>query len=133
MQVIQLGFNLARKYFGITFIFFATILIGFVYYTYFATILPETAPNNPILLIISILFALWIMWAIGVTFFKSCYVGPGHPPSGLISREELQELRENPNYDSQFRYCKKCHYAKPERTHHDAITNTCILKMDHYW
>ncbi|RPA81517.1 zf-DHHC-domain-containing protein [Ascobolus immersus RN42] len=30
------------------------------------------------------------------------------------------------------RFCKKCQFRKPDRTHHCSSCNTCILKMDHH-
>lgn len=34
--------------------------------------------------------------------------------------------------DGKARYCKKCAYVKPDRTHHCSIYRRCVLKMDHY-
>jgi palmitoyltransferase ZDHHC2/15/20 len=34
--------------------------------------------------------------------------------------------------DGRARYCQKCSYAKPDRTHHCSICRRCILKMDHH-
>lgn len=34
--------------------------------------------------------------------------------------------------DGRARYCQKCNYAKPDRTHHCSICRRCILKMDHH-
>jgi len=34
--------------------------------------------------------------------------------------------------DGRARYCQKCSYMKPDRTHHCSICRRCILKMDHH-
>lgn len=34
--------------------------------------------------------------------------------------------------DGRARYCQKCSYMKPDRTHHCSICKRCILKMDHH-
>jgi len=34
--------------------------------------------------------------------------------------------------DGRARYCQKCNYTKPDRTHHCSICKRCILKMDHH-
>ena len=34
--------------------------------------------------------------------------------------------------DGRARYCQKCNYMKPDRTHHCSICKRCILKMDHH-
>jgi DHHC palmitoyltransferase len=34
--------------------------------------------------------------------------------------------------DGRARFCQKCSYAKPDRTHHCSICRRCILKMDHH-
>ena len=34
--------------------------------------------------------------------------------------------------DGRARYCQKCNYMKPDRTHHCSICHRCILKMDHH-
>lgn len=34
--------------------------------------------------------------------------------------------------DGQERFCKKCQFRKPDRTHHCSSCRTCVLKMDHH-
>jgi hypothetical protein len=34
--------------------------------------------------------------------------------------------------DGRARYCQKCNYMKPDRTHHCSICRRCTLKMDHH-
>ncbi|KAF9906942.1 palmitoyltransferase for Vac8p [Lobosporangium transversale] len=34
--------------------------------------------------------------------------------------------------DGKMRYCQKCHFEKPDRTHHCSSCKRCVLKMDHH-
>lgn len=48
-------------------------------------------------------------------------------PLGLSSTRRFTVKR-----DGKMRYCQKCKFEKPDRTHHCSSCNRCILKMDHH-
>ncbi|KAK5822725.1 DHHC palmitoyltransferase-domain-containing protein [Linnemannia elongata] len=48
-------------------------------------------------------------------------------PLGLSSTRRFTVKR-----DGKMRYCQKCKFEKPDRTHHCSSCNRCVLKMDHH-
>jgi palmitoyltransferase len=80
------------------------------------------------------------------SYFACAVTGPGHVPPGwhpFISdaeaAAELERLQTDPpDAASRLvglprpRWCKKCGAWKPDRAHHDSMTGSCALKMDHY-
>ncbi|KAI8900926.1 DHHC palmitoyltransferase-domain-containing protein [Globomyces pollinis-pini] len=54
-----------------------------------------------------------------------------------VSNDDLEEGEEQLicyqlKLDGSFRFCTKCDYIKPDRTHHCSTCNRCIHKMDHH-
>ncbi|KAF9562589.1 zf-DHHC-domain-containing protein [Agrocybe pediades] len=67
--------------------------------------------------------------------------GPANAPSRAESGgdggdEEEMSLRDalmpDEDFSSPGKWCRKCWAPKAERTHHCAICNMCVLKMDHH-
>jgi palmitoyltransferase ZDHHC2/15/20 len=54
----------------------------------------------------------------------------GHPHGSATTAHDYQTVTVSSSGDA--RYCKKCHCAKPDRTHHCSTCKRCVLKMDHH-
>lgn len=77
--------------------------------------------------------------SLGITWLRGPGIVANHhiiPPQFNDSDEDdvpLLHLRQHTRKaNGQVRFCKKCNVVKPDRAHHDSVTNTCILKFDHY-
>ncbi|CCX10010.1 DHHC palmitoyltransferase-domain-containing protein [Pyronema domesticum] len=84
----------------------------------------------------SIGFVLFIMtlWCYTYAVFTSpgTPVDNKHAYSHLPTSESGNIPSVTVKSDGQERFCKKCQFRKPDRTHHCSSCNTCVLKMDHH-
>ncbi|KAF8534050.1 DHHC palmitoyltransferase-domain-containing protein [Trichophaea hybrida] len=55
--------------------------------------------------------------------------GYSHLPTSEVSNAASAVTVKS---DGQERFCKKCQFRKPDRTHHCSSCRTCVLKMDHH-
>ncbi|TGZ82913.1 zf-DHHC-domain-containing protein [Ascodesmis nigricans] len=74
------------------------------------------------------------VWSYTYAVFKK----PGSPLdhkngySHLPTTETTSVSSVTVKSSGQSRFCKKCQFLKPDRTHHCSSCNTCVLKMDHH-
>ena len=66
-------------------------------------------------------FACWLSINVVVQFFNTCRLHPGHPRA--IRRDHC---------DGPQPFCPKSNYAKPYRSHFCSVSQTLVLKMDHF-
>ncbi|OJJ84632.1 putative palmitoyltransferase with autoacylation activity Pfa4 [Aspergillus glaucus CBS 516.65] len=72
------------------------------------------------------LWAINILAAcIGICYYRSCTVDPGHVP------KDWKQV-EAEGVGGRQRWCRKCEAFKPPRTHHCRTCGRCIPKMDHH-
>eukprot|EP01025_Chloroclados_australasicus_P028641 TRINITY_DN2838_c0_g1_i1.p1 TRINITY_DN2838_c0_g1~~TRINITY_DN2838_c0_g1_i1.p1 ORF type:complete len:348 (-),score=9.31 TRINITY_DN2838_c0_g1_i1:503-1402(-) len=81
-----------------------------------------------------------LLWS----YFACVIASPGHVPSNwhpFQDQDEAQLMLERlPQLSLRYdrsdpmcpRYCRKCSSWKPPRSHHDSVSQKCVLKMDHY-
>ncbi|KAJ5072526.1 palmitoyltransferase zdhhc16 [Anaeramoeba ignava] len=130
------------KLFSLVLVLISFILIVVIIYFYFTFMLPMTASENIIIFTIQTTSAIWIIWGISYNYVKAVFTKPGYPPPNLITKEELKQLKKrykliksNPHNSRALKkipYCPICKNFKPERTHHDALSGKCVLRMDHF-
>ena len=122
----------------------ATSLILFVVYVYFTHIyptltLPADSGGLSLTSLQSYSITLLGLWLLFVTLFHytaTMFLSPGHPPaSTAYSPNLLAMLALDPELHSHsslpYRYCRRCESIKPLRTHHCAVCNKCVQRMDH--
>ncbi|KAJ6234089.1 palmitoyltransferase zdhhc16 [Anaeramoeba flamelloides] len=148
-EIMSYVFTILFRVFGFLLVLVVYILIAFVGWVYFKTILPSKFHQNPFLLVFEVAFFIWILTAIIITFTKSAFVRGGAVPYDLLENEEKNEIsKEKVNTDpittiinqdnlelpslSNYTWCSHCNKVKPPRCHHDSITHQCVLRMDHF-
>ena len=122
----------------------ATSLILFVVYVYFTHIYPTltATPQDgglELTALQSYLVTLLGLWLLLVTLFHyaaTMFLSPGYPPpNSAYSPNLLAMLSLDPELHSHsslpYRYCRRCESIKPLRTHHCAVCNKCVQRMDH--
>ena len=121
----------------------ATSLILFVVYIFFAQIHPaltETGPRGlgltPLQARLTTLLGLWLLFITLFHYAATMFLSPGHPPpSSAYSPNLMALLSLDPELHSPsslpYRYCRRCESIKPLRTHHCAVCNKCVQRMDH--
>ena len=68
---------------------------------------------------------IWLSYYLAIT------TNPGKPsdnPSASSQQESNTEITKLRGH----KFCKKCNYFKPARTHHCKTCNQCVLMMDHH-
>ncbi|KAK9817247.1 hypothetical protein WJX72_011804 [[Myrmecia] bisecta] len=109
----------------------ATVLILFVAFVFFSSVLPEVSSGHNIghrlahgclgaVLLANILF----------NYYQCVRTPPGTTQDCL----EATEMDEEAGLDagSPRRFCHRCQRAKPPLTHHCHICDKCVLRMDHH-
>lgn len=122
----------------------ATSLILFVVYVYFSHIYPTlTLPANsgglsltPLQSNAITLLGLWLLFVTLFHYAATMFLSPGYPPANTsYSPNLLALLALDPELHSHsslpYRYCRRCESIKPLRTHHCAVCNRCVQRMDH--
>lgn len=78
---------------------------------------------------------------VNACYTVAVFTDPGSPTTRTRGRGQYSHLptTEPPKYRSYMvsssgkpRFCKKCQYPKPDRTHHCSTCKRCVLKMDHH-
>ena len=70
-----------------------------------------------------------------ITHIKSMITSPGYVPIPFKSNYISNKLPQTNNFNKKEiddLFCKKCHNARPPRSHHCKICRKCTLKMDHH-
>ncbi|KAL3147976.1 hypothetical protein ABBQ38_014271 [Trebouxia sp. C0009 RCD-2024] len=135
------------KLLGKIMIILVLLIVGMTYYAVIiATAVPGLheggAGNVTWCLFVFVTFhflIIMLLWS----YFTAVATDPGRVPPGwhpFSDEEEAAYELERLNYASyqpanksiRPRFCKKCQAWKPPRTHHDSMSGTCVLKMDHY-
>ena len=121
----------------------ATSLILFVVYVYFTHIYPAlTLPHDgvpgltPLQARLVTLLGLWLLFVTLFHYAATMLRSPGYPPAAsAYSPALLAMLALDPELHSHsslpYRYCRRCECIKPLRTHHCAVCNKCVQRMDH--
>ena len=121
----------------------ATSLILFVVYVYFSHIYPTlTQASHGGLSLTSAqaylvtLLGLWLLFVTLFHYAATMFLSPGYPPANTAySPNLLAMLALDPELHSHsslpYRYCRRCDSIKPLRTHHCAVCNRCVQRMDH--
>ena len=50
----------------------------------------------------------------------------------MIESEVDERFNDDVKSLIRFKYCHKCKYIKPPRTHHCSICDACVMRMDHH-
>ena len=101
-------------------------LIGLVTYVYLTTLCPlYLLPRCGRLasgLIVA--FGIYILFNILFNYWACVLTRPGYPGDHLQALEDL-EAGQTSDGHRRYRFCRKCHVTKPERTHHCSVCNRC--------
>ncbi|KAJ6232484.1 palmitoyltransferase zdhhc16 [Anaeramoeba flamelloides] len=122
--------TIVLKVLGIFSILFAFVLIFGVIFTYFKYYFPYLMTMKFPLLLAHLACSLWLSFGVLYSYYKVLRTKPGSVPLGLKTTEQMNRIKQGLSH--KYRYCKKCDYIKPPRSHHDSVTGKCVLKMDHY-
>eukprot|EP00298_Acanthocystis_sp_HF-20_P000595 c10823_g1_i1.p1 GENE.c10823_g1_i1~~c10823_g1_i1.p1 ORF type:complete len:288 (+),score=76.15 c10823_g1_i1:47-910(+) len=83
------------------------------------------------LIIFGILYCLMI-----ISFIQTCLIDPGVVPDWFqepdFTSDRFRIIVVEKKSDGSKRFCTKCKFLKPDRTHHCRICGRCVLKMDHH-
>ncbi|KAJ3448151.1 palmitoyltransferase app [Anaeramoeba flamelloides] len=147
-QSLKMLYNKTMRRIGFLLVYVTFALILYVAYLYFSVILPLHKDDTKFLRITERVYALCLFFSIFELFFKTVSTKPGTPPRSLLSKKEqrtLKRFHENQQKKEQnpvkeyvppnllgYRWCSICQKAKPPRTRHDKISNSCVLRLDHY-
>ncbi|KAJ3436127.1 palmitoyltransferase zdhhc16 [Anaeramoeba flamelloides] len=147
INFVEKNFNRIVQGIGMILVIIALVLILLVAYVYFCVILPSRCEQPLIRRVVDTLIALWLLFSILETFGRAALIEPGTPPPDLLSEEETLNIKashenqiENQNLEENYlppelvgyRWCSVCNKVKPPRTRHDKISNSCVLRLDHF-
>ncbi|KAJ3437850.1 palmitoyltransferase zdhhc16 [Anaeramoeba flamelloides] len=147
MSFIEKNINRIVRGLGLILVIIALILILSVAYVYFCVILPSRCEQPLIVRVIETVIAIWLLFSVLETFRRAALKEPGTPPPDLLSEEESLNIKashenqiENQNLEEEYqpyeldgyRWCSICNKVKPPRTRHDRISNSCVLRLDHF-
>ena len=150
-KCIEKGFKLMTLFLqclGPMFTYSIVLFFLFVYISIIKSIIPEYEKEKGLIISRIILFCCSIeTFYIIFNFLLATLIKPGsvsdiinskyyknHNPyisKSLILPQITLRLNDN-NSNSIWKRCKYCKIIKPLRTHHCAICNNCIFKMDHH-
>lgn len=82
--------------------------------------LPIWWERSPKVTLVLLIIGNWILLNVIFHYVMAVITPPGEPPKIADGTFEVRKI------------CKKCHLPKAPRTHHCAICNKCVLKMDHH-
>uniref|UniRef100_A0A4W5MU56 Palmitoyltransferase n=1 Tax=Hucho hucho TaxID=62062 RepID=A0A4W5MU56_9TELE len=120
MEPIFWMVDLLTRRFGAVFVCLVVILTSSILLVVYVVMLPLTFDTySPAWIACHIIYGHWMIIMIIFHYYKATITTPGYPPT----------MKNDIPFVS---VCKKCIIPKPARTHHCAICNTCILKMDHH-
>lgn len=78
-------------------------------------------------------YALVLQWVcIGMALWCVAVLAQSRPGTVPAAFEAASETTIERNSKMQFRFCVKCHRAKPDRTRHCRQCNQCVLRMSHH-
>ena len=128
----DMSISILLRLLGPVLVVVANGLIGLVVYMYIWVLLPrylihqigKTAAYS------AVSFGLCILFNILFNYWSCVLTRPGFPGDHLPAIDDLED-GESPDM-GYGRFCKKCKYAKPPRTHHCSVCRRCVMKMDHH-
>nr|SVE94253.1 EOG090X06RJ [Simocephalus serrulatus] len=106
-------------YLGTIFVTLVWLIIPFIVGVAYWIGLPFYWNISAELTIVLVIFGHWILLNVVFHYYMALITPPGNPPH----EETVPYILAR---------CKKCHSAKPPRTHHCSVCRTCILRMDHH-
>ncbi|XP_024280117.1 palmitoyltransferase ZDHHC16A isoform X2 [Oncorhynchus tshawytscha] len=120
MEPILWMVDLLTRRFGAVFVCLLVILTTSILLVVYVVMLPVIFDTySPSWIAWHMSYGHWNLVMIVFHYYKATNTAPGYPPT----------MKNSIPFVSM---CKKCIIPKPARTHHCAICNTCILKMDHH-
>ncbi|XP_024938502.1 palmitoyltransferase ZDHHC16A isoform X2 [Cephus cinctus] len=96
-----------------------TLLTASIVYIAYWIGLPYWWDKSPGMTVALLIIGNWLLINVCFHYYMGVNVPAGYPPQGGLIPEAVS-------------ICKKCIQPKPPRTHHCAVCNRCVLKMDHH-
>lgn len=140
LDMVPVFFDKCIKVVGPVLVALAWSLFFMMFYIYFVHILPFAgisafSPQG----IFTTSVGLWLYLNLLYNYYKAITTHPGRPPPTMhvpANMEMLMKMEQRNIASGKVKgwskYCKKCVFVKPERSHHCQICGYCVLKMDHH-